>query len=142
MTWTKQMKRSANQAVHLEVRAGIRPHANAIPCSECGHIRTDEDHRRHEWHHHLGYDREHWFSVVVLCTTCHGRHSAHAQQTHCKYGHEFTPENTITRKGRRGRFCRTCAHLRGVKQAKDRKAERHARGLRKPWDTRRVKRNG
>ena len=38
----------------------------------------------------------------------------HARQTHCKRGHEFTPENTYLRK--RGhkteRFCRTCARKR------------------------------
>lgn len=28
--------------------------------------------------------------------------------THCKYGHEFTPENTITRPSRSGRECRIC----------------------------------
>lgn len=32
----------------------------------------------------------------------------HAQQTHCKHGHEFTPANTIKRTDG-GRECRTCA---------------------------------
>lgn len=31
-----------------------------------------------------------------------------ARQTHCLNGHEFTPDNIITRKGRRGRECRIC----------------------------------
>lgn len=30
-------------------------------------------------------------------------------QTHCKDGHEFTPENTYIRKGDRARICRVCA---------------------------------
>ena len=30
-----------------------------------------------------------------------------SSQTHCKRGHEFTPENTYTRRGRH-RECRTC----------------------------------
>jgi hypothetical protein len=31
-----------------------------------------------------------------------------AQQTHCKRGHEFTPENTYLELGGRKRVCRTC----------------------------------
>jgi hypothetical protein len=37
----------------------------------------------------------------------HGTHQ-HAKKTHCKHGHEFTPENTGTQ-GNGGRFCRTCS---------------------------------
>lgn len=33
----------------------------------------------------------------------------HARKTHCKYGHEFTPENTIVRNPGR-RQCRTCTN--------------------------------
>lgn len=105
-----EMQRSANQAVHLEVRAGIRPHANAIPCSDCGHIYAPGE-RRHEWHHHLGYEREHWFSVLVVCTSCHGKHSAKALWTHCKRGHEFSAANTGRNKNGTRR-CRECAKLR------------------------------
>ena len=35
----------------------------------------------------------------------------HFGQTHCKYGHEFTPENTRHRKDRVGRCCRTCDRI-------------------------------
>lgn len=38
-----------------------------------------------------------------------GRHH-HARKTHCKRGHEFTPENTLPQLGNRGRLCRTCAN--------------------------------
>jgi len=34
--------------------------------------------------------------------------AANAIKTHCKRGHEFTPENTCHRKGKPGRTCRTC----------------------------------
>ena len=33
-------------------------------------------------------------------------------KTHCANGHEFTPENTYQRKGRRGRMCWTCIYAR------------------------------
>lgn len=33
-----------------------------------------------------------------------------AAQTHCKYGHEYTPENTVIHHG--GRECRTCNRIR------------------------------
>lgn len=35
--------------------------------------------------------------------------SANANRTHCKSGHEFTPDNTYLRKDGRGRQCRQCA---------------------------------
>ena len=35
-----------------------------------------------------------------------------ARRTHCNYGHEFTPENTITQNGARRR-CRTCKNEEG-----------------------------
>ena len=47
----------------------------------------------------------------------------HSGQTHCKRGHEFTPENTrITRGGAtgRGRACRTCE----IEQQRIRRAKR------------------
>ena len=38
-----------------------------------------------------------------------------ARKTHCKHGHEFTPENTMkvrTPSGNGGRRCRTCDRIR------------------------------
>jgi hypothetical protein len=34
-----------------------------------------------------------------------------ARRTHCKHGHEFTPENTMHFEGSRGRKCRECSRL-------------------------------
>lgn len=42
-----------------------------------------------------------------------------AQKTHCKHGHEFTPENTYPRKDRPGnRECRACIDRRWREQAR------------------------
>jgi hypothetical protein len=45
-----------------------------------------------------------------------------AQLTHCKYGHPFTPENTLYRKDRFKRVCRECNR----KQSREWKAQRRA----------------
>ncbi|QSR25541.1 hypothetical protein CFH99_07885 [Nocardioides aromaticivorans] len=37
-----------------------------------------------------------------------GPSAINARKTHCKWGHEFTPENTYTPPGRGGRYCRAC----------------------------------
>lgn len=40
-----------------------------------------------------------------------GSHN-HARKTHCKWGHEFTPENTRPRVNGKGRQCRACESAR------------------------------
>lgn len=42
-----------------------------------------------------------------------GRH-VNASKTHCKWGHEFTPENTKPQSGGRGRACRACHRRRSL----------------------------
>lgn len=49
-------------------------------------------------------DRDDW---LALCRSCH---RALDRPTHCKHGHEWTPENTITNV--RQRLCRTCVNVR------------------------------
>lgn len=100
-------KKQARQRINVEVRTGYRPHPNSLPCTDCGHL-WSEGERRHEYDHHLGYGAAHHYDVEPVCTECHAkRDSAKAMQTHCKRGHEFTPENTRV-KTNGTRECRTC----------------------------------
>jgi hypothetical protein len=55
-----------------------------------------------------------------------------APQTHCKHGHEFTPENTGIHKGRGTRFCRACQKLHARLYNEKRTAQRRAMGI-LPW---------
>lgn len=75
-----------------------------------------------------GYDIDHLCRVRACCRPDHldavprqtnllrgrGWTSANASKTHCKRGHEFTPENT--RHDGRGRQCRTCDQIRRHKE--------------------------
>ncbi|MFL5481114.1 MAG: HNH endonuclease signature motif containing protein [Gemmatimonadaceae bacterium] len=45
--------------------------------------------------------------------------SPNAFKTHCKRGHEFTPENTINRPN--GRACRTCVNAGCIRRYQDRR---------------------
>ena len=87
-----------NRLVHhlvLEAFVGPRPEG-----AECRHLHGDPGDNRLKniaW----GTSSENSFDVVR-----HGNHHA-AKKTHCKYGHEFTPENTYKRKDG-GRQCREC----------------------------------
>jgi hypothetical protein len=54
--------------------------------------------------------------------------SANRDKTHCKFGHEFTPENTIQWPGDKGRRrCRTCQTLRAKARWQERKNNGNAK---------------
>lgn len=50
-----------------------------------------------------------------------------AQKTHCIYGHEFTPENTV--KVKKGKSCRTCDTIRTNQSARKRRRIKREMGL-------------
>lgn len=68
--WTKAEKRQARIRVNVAVRLGRMPHANTLPCADCGHCWSHEQ-RRHEYDHHMGYAPENALQVESVCTTCH-----------------------------------------------------------------------
>lgn len=121
-------KKQARQRINLEVKNGRRPHPNALPCVDCGHLWRPGE-RRHEYHHHKGYAAEHHYDVEAVCTRCHARRD-HGEITHCIRGHAYTPENTV-RKSNGTRSCRECRRMR------DR--ARHDAAF---WRTRRAKKEG
>lgn len=54
----------ARGAVNYAVKAGKIPRGRGQPCKECGKPASG-------YHHHLGYDPEHWLHVIPLCSPCH-----------------------------------------------------------------------
>ena len=54
----------AHGAVGRAVEAGILPHISTQRCKDCETAAID-------YHHHLGYEKEHWLDVIPLCRKCH-----------------------------------------------------------------------
>lgn len=63
-------KAQARHYINLQVRKGMRPHPNLLPCTDCGHNWIPHQ-KRHEYDHHLGYAAEHHGDVQPVCTRCH-----------------------------------------------------------------------
>ena len=51
-------------AVYRAVQSGRLPSPRTLPCTFCNGPSTD-------YHHHLGYAKEHWLDVVPTCRRCH-----------------------------------------------------------------------
>ena len=57
---------AARHAINNTVRNGKRPPAKDLLCLYCLQPATC-------WHHHLGYEPEHYLDVVPVCRRCHVR---------------------------------------------------------------------
>ena len=54
----------ARSAVNHAIRDGKLPEPESLFCIECNIAAS-------QYHHHLGYDKEHWLDVVPMCMPCH-----------------------------------------------------------------------
>lgn len=54
----------ARKFLSSTIGKGILPRAKTLMCADCGNPAD-------EYHHHAGYEEEHWLDVVPLCRECH-----------------------------------------------------------------------
>lgn len=57
----------ARKALNHEVEKGRMPPASDSLCYYCGEQAS-------EYHHHKGYEQEHWLDVIPVCSSCHRVH--------------------------------------------------------------------
>lgn len=96
VTLKNQGARRNHLVHHLALEAFVGPKPAGMECRHLNGNPADNRLENLQW----GTSSENSFDVVR-----HGNHHA-ANKTHCKYGHEFTPENTMP--NGTGRGCRTC----------------------------------
>lgn len=60
----------------------------------------------------------------LLTRSENGRRQRSAMNTHCKNGHEYSPENVLRSPNRRGRICRACARANSARYQAKKKAGR------------------
>lgn len=60
-------RKKARDAVHYAVRIGKLPPAWTMVCDVC------QEAQAASWHHHKGYEPEHWLDTIPLCRVCHGK---------------------------------------------------------------------
>lgn len=54
----------ARDAVNIAVKSGRLPRPDTLQCSYCSE-------QAEQYHHHKGYDPEHWLDVIPTCCQCH-----------------------------------------------------------------------
>ena len=98
----KDSKQDLRYVHHLVLEAFV---GEAPPGTQACHWNDDKEDNRPE---NLRWVTR---SENALDKVRNGNHHE-ARKTHCKRGHEFTPENTKPQSGRKGRRCRTCENAR------------------------------
>lgn len=64
----RTLQQQAHDAVAKAISAKKIPPAKNLNCAEC-------DDSAKDYHHHNGYEKEHWLDVTPLCRSCHwGKH--------------------------------------------------------------------
>lgn len=59
-----KLRVQARRAVNEAVRTGQLPPATTLQCTYC-------EKSAEQYHHHKGYEPEHWLDVIPLCSDCH-----------------------------------------------------------------------
>ena len=59
-------QRKAKDAIHAKVRKGELPAASTLFCSVCTAPAS-------HYHHHFGYEQQHWYDVIPVCVSCHAK---------------------------------------------------------------------
>lgn len=57
-------RQKARDAVMIAVRSRRIPRPDELSCTGCGKPGQ-------QYHHYLGYEREHWLDVIPVCRRCH-----------------------------------------------------------------------
>ncbi len=73
-TWNIEQKKKhgitpqviARHLVNVAVRKKKMPKPTSLVCSQCGQPAK-------EYHHHLGYEPEHYMDVIPVCIPCHAK---------------------------------------------------------------------
>ena len=65
-------KLQARSRVNHDVKIGLLPPPNNLPCVDCGHA-WGTGKIRHEYDHYLGYSAEHHGDVEAVCSGCHNK---------------------------------------------------------------------
>ena len=63
---SKNIQQKAAYTVNRAIKKGYLADPKSLPCINCGN-------QAENYHHHLGYDRNHWLDVQALCKKCHVR---------------------------------------------------------------------
>lgn len=85
------LKYQCGQAVNRAVLHGKIPRVSSLKCDKCGNSAQ-------HYHHYNGYEKEHWFDIIPLCTICHGKE--HAKSPYA-FGQGRLPVSTSSHPDRR-----------------------------------------